>query len=296
VTRRIAIRASLLALGAFGLFAALTVYFSSEKIPPCLVSGVPKWKAPTDKAQHRFEVVVPDRALCFFDMDNDHALVGALALPGIRGVSAIAPRAGGTLALRYDGARGAVVDLETGRVRLGTKPPPPAADEIDVPDVRAEAVYSTYPNRFGFRVYKVRAFRVRFVTFPGYTWNPRFGPNPPNHGLSLAPDRRELWVLDAPNSVLHLFDVSGTWPKRITDIRLTKPLSGDENPCATGRCGRIGSLQHSSDGRFVYVGDAGDVIDAKKREEIANLEPLHQSRLTVEVDWYGGKPAFAGSR
>jgi hypothetical protein len=42
----------------------------------------------------------------------------------------------------------------------------------------------------------------------------------------------------------------------------------------------------------VYVGDVGDVIDASKREEIANLEALHQSRLTVEVDWVNGKPEF----
>ena len=51
--------------------------------------------------------------------------------------------------------------------------------------------------------------RVLYVThFQGFAWNPRFGPDPPSHGLSLAPDRPELWVLDAPNSVVHVFDVS----------------------------------------------------------------------------------------
>lgn len=296
MTRRVALRAAVLAVAAAALVAGLTVYFSTEKIPPCLVSGVPRWKAPTDQQEHRFEVVVPDRALCFFDMDDDNALVGYVKLPRIEGVSAIAPRSGGRLALRYDGARGALVDLATGRVRTGVTPPPAPRGTLKVRDPRSHALYSTSPNRFGFRVTKLRASGTRFFTFPGYTWNPRFGPDPPNHGLSLAPDRPELWVLDAPNSVVHLFDVGGTWPRRITDIRLTKPLSGDENPCATRHCGRIGSLQHSNDGRFVYVGDAGDVIDTKKREEVANLEPLHQSRLTIEVDWYGGRPAFAGTR
>jgi hypothetical protein len=296
VTRRVAVRTSLLALTAVGLLAGLTVYFSSEKIPPCLVSGIPKWKAPTDRQEHRFEVVVPDRALCFFDMDDEQHLIGALALRGIEGISAIAPRPGGNLALRYRNGRSALVDLTTGRVRLGVTPPPAPQDGLTVADPRTDTVYSTSADRFGFSVLDKRTSQSRFVTFPGFAWNPHFGPHPPNHGLSLAPDRPELWVLDAPNSAVHIFDVSGTWPKRITDLRLTRPLSGDENPCATDRCARIGSLQHSNDGRFVYVGDAGDVIDTKKREEIANLEALHESRLTIEVDWFGGKPAFAGAR
>ena len=44
-------------------------------------------------------------------------------------------------------------------------------------------------------------------------------------------------------------------------------------------CGRIGSLQHSADGRFVYVGDAGDVIDTARARSVANLEALHNSRV-----------------
>jgi hypothetical protein len=100
-------------------------------------------------------------------------------------------------------------------------------------------------------------------------------------------------VLDAPNSVVHVYDVGdvpASAPKHLRDIRLTKPIAGDENPCAARRCARIGSLQPSADGRFVYVGDAGDVIDTSSYEEIANLEALHQSRLTLEEDWVDGKP------
>jgi hypothetical protein len=105
-------------------------------------------------------------------------------------------------------------------------------------------------------------------------------------------------VLDAPNSVVHVFDVSelpGRPPRRLEDIRLSKPISGDESPC-TRECGRIGSLQHSADGRFVYVGDAGDVIDTRTREIVANLEVLHNSRMQLEVDWVGGKAVFPGPR
>jgi hypothetical protein len=102
-------------------------------------------------------------------------------------------------------------------------------------------------------------------------------------------------VLVAPNSVAHVYRVSGAAgrpPRHLDDVRFSKPISGDENPCAHPRCGRIGSLLAGAGGRYLYVGDAGDVIDVGKREVLVNLEALHQSRLAVEVDWVGGRPTF----
>jgi hypothetical protein len=297
VNTRIALRAAALAALSIGVLIGLTVYFSSEKIPPCLVTGVPKWHAPTDTKTHRFELVVPDRALCFFDLDHDHALVGYVKLAGIQGVTAIAPRPGGRIALRYGNGRGAVVDLRTARVAFGAQPPAPPSDEVVVRNPPVGVEYATRRHELGFRVSQLQTHRLLgVVRFEGFTWNRHFGPDPPDHGLSLSPDGSELWVIDAPNSAVHVFDVTGPTPKHLADIRLTKPLAGDENPCASRRCGRLGWLQHSADGRFVYVGDAGDVIDTKKREEIANLEALHQSRLLLEVDWVNGKPEFPVSR
>jgi hypothetical protein len=290
---RIYLRAAAIALAAVGVIAGLAVYFSSEKVPPCLVSGAPRWRPPADRSLHRFELVVPDRALCFFAIDQDQALVGAVKLRGIEGITAIAPRAGGTLAVRYGNGRGALVDLADGRVTFGVPPPPPPSGIVRVADPAHRVEYETRPGELGFRVLLPRRPPTA-VGFEGFTWNPRFGPNPPSHGLSLAPDRPELWVLDAPNNAVHVFDVGAVprgLPRKVADIRLTKPLFGDESPCAS-RCGRIGSLQHSADGRFVYVGDAGDVIDTHRREEIANLEALRQSRLMIEVDWAAGRPEF----
>ena len=172
---------------------------------------------------------------------------------------------------------------------------PTESDTIRVGDTQQKVAFVTQRRLLGVRVLDLRTNRTLYIThFKGFTWNPRFGPDPPSHGLSLAPDRPELWVLDAPNSVVHVFDVSalpGGPPRPLEDIRLSKPISGDENPC-THACGRIGSLLHSADGRFVYVGDAGDVIDARTREIVANLEALHNSRTQLELDWAHGKAVF----
>ena len=262
--KRVWLRAAALALAVVGAVAGLTVYFSTENIPRCLVSGVKTWRPPTDGRTHRYEVVILDRSACFFDMDQQHRLVGALSLSQAQWLSAAVPAESDTLR---------VTDSEHG------------------------VVFVTRRGLLGVRVLDLRTKRPLYVTrFKGFTWNPRFGPDPPSHGLSLAPDRPELWVLDAPNSVVHVFDVSelpGRPPQRLEDIRLSKPISGDENPCQRA-CGRIGSLLHSADGRFVYVGDAGDVIDTRTREIVANLEALHNSRVQLEVDWVGGKAVFPG--
>jgi hypothetical protein len=155
--------------------------------------------------------------------------------------------------------------------------------------------YSTAPGQFGFRMRLPGTGRVLHVRPEGFTWNPRFGPDPPNHGLALSPDGSTLWLLDAPNSALHLYDTSpvpAEPPRHVDDLRLSKPLSGDENPCAHPHCGRLGSLLYSADGRFLYVGDSGDVYDAQKRERLVNLEALRQTRLMLEVDWVDGRPTF----
>jgi len=260
--RRVWVRAAALGLAAVGAVAGLTVYFSTETVPRCLVSGARTWKAPKDGVRHRYEVVMLTDDACFFDMDRKQKLVGALPLD----------RAGWLLAHL-----------------------PRSSDTLHVTDQQQRVVYETKPGLLGFRVLALQTGRPLYVTrYQGFTWNPRFGPDPPSHGLSLAPDRPELWVLDAPNSVLHLFDVSslpGAPPVRLEDIRLSKPISGDESPC-TAACARIGSLQHSADGRFVYVGDSGDVIDTDTRQAVANLEALHNSRVQLEVDWVDGRAVF----
>jgi hypothetical protein len=269
--RRVWLRAAALALGAIGVLVGLTVYFSTEKVPPCLVSGVDRWQRPTDRETHRYEVVVVRRAACFFDMDRDQRLVGFVKLseakwlaPAVRKAAAAAK-----------------------------------ADSLTVADGEHAVVYTTERGLLGFRVFDPAAFKRYVVGFKGFTWNPQFGPDPPSHGLSLAPDRPELWVLDAPNSTVHVFDVSGVpkeRPRPLEDIRLSKPLSGDENPCTARPCGRLGSLQHSADGRFVYVGDAGDVIDTETRATTANLDALHNSRVHLEVDFVDGRPVFPPRR
>ncbi len=289
--RRVWLRAAALVLAAVGVVAALTVYFSSESVPPCLVSGAPTWHSPR-QGVHHYEVVFPDRAACFYDMDNGNALVGALRLAPATGITSAAQLVD-DVAVRT--AKGVfTLDLRTGQLTRGGLAPFPTKI-LTVVDREHGVMYVTRPGYLGFRVLDLRTANWLYdMHFRGYTWNPRHGPDPPSHGLVLAPRRGELWVLDAPNRRVHVFNVRGLPtrpPRRLADIRLSRPLSGKESPCPAD-CSRIGSLQRSADGRFVYVGDAGDVIDARRREVLGNLEALHNSRVHLEVVFSAGRPSF----
>ncbi len=79
-----------------------------------------------------------------------------------------------------------------------------------------------------------------------------------SHGVSLSPDEKELYVMDAPNDMVHVFDVSklpGTAPTDIADIQLS-PITGSQVP-GTYDTQKEGWVQHSLDGHYVYVADSG---------------------------------------
>ena len=88
---RVWLRATALALAASRAVAGLTVYYSSEKVPRCLVSGVDTWRPPADGGTHRYEVVFLDGSACFFDMAQKHRLVGALSLAQAKWLAKAAP-------------------------------------------------------------------------------------------------------------------------------------------------------------------------------------------------------------
>jgi hypothetical protein len=283
VTRRVWVRAVALVAVLLGVIAGLTIYFSSESVPPCVVSGASKWRPPSDGGTHRFMVVVPDRAACFFALDNGQKLVGSLRLPEARNISSAAPL-GREVALRT--ASGPyTLDLRSGRLVKGGLAPF-WSDTLTELDPEHQVMYVTQRGLLGFRVIDLRTGATRYVVhFKGFTWNPRFGPNPPSHGLSLAPDRPELWVLDAPNRTLHVFDVSvlpGRPPRRVEDVRLERTLT------------QPGALLRSAGGRYLYVAGSGDVVDTQTRMSVAQLDALAQARALLEVDWVGGRPVFPG--
>lgn len=119
-----------------------------------------------------------------------------------------------------------------------------------------------------------------------------------SHGISLAPDNKQLYVIDTVHKQVQAWDVHGVAegiaPTHLVSVPVDG-LEGEEKGCAYD-CGRDGWLQHSLDGRYVFVGDSGDVIETATHKVVAKIENLLNSRKFVEIDWSGGVPIASSGR
>ena len=106
----------------------------------------------------------------------------------------------------------------------------------------------------------------------------------PSHGIGLTPDEKELWLTDAANSSIHVFDATGKPPKQLMSIKLR------DQP---------GWVTFSIDGRHAYP-STGEVIDTRSKRIVTTLEDetgRHvQSEKLLEIVFAGGKPARAGDQ
>ncbi len=130
-----------------------------------------------------------------------------------------------------------------------------------------------------------RLFRIDLQDY-GFKWpvTPKFGPS---HGISLSPDETELYVIDQPNNMVHVFGVRGiantppTRPTLLASMALQGSIAGRE---PSGLL-KEGWLRHTLSGRFVEVGDAGDVIDTSTRRTAQVLpRTLAQTRVFLQID------------
>lgn len=107
-----------------------------------------------------------------------------------------------------------------------------------------------------------------------------------SHGISLSPDNREVAVVDLAHGAVQFWNVEGVErggaPTHVATVSTT--IGGE------------GWVQHSYDGRYVFVGDDGDVIATATHKVVAHLASLASTRQSIEVDWAGGKTIAATQR
>jgi hypothetical protein len=153
-------------------------------------------------------------------------------------------------------------------------------------------IFITLSGFLGFQVGDIGTGRILYtVPVQGF---PTAGgaASAPSHGISLSPDEREIYLMDSINSYVHVFDITGlpkSAPRQVANIQLVGTLSGHESPCAYD-CLKDGWLHHSRDGRYVFVGDSGDVIDTTLRKTAMRLPSLANSRKAIEIDFEDGAP------
>ena len=106
----------------------------------------------------------------------------------------------------------------------------------------------------------------------------------PSHGIGLTPDERELWLCDAANQRLHIFDATVMPPKQVASIQLR------DEP---------GWITFSLDGSLAYP-STGDVIETATRKIVTGLKDETgadvQSEKLLEIDLSNGRPVQAGDQ
>lgn len=144
----------------------------------------------------------------------------------------------------------------------------------------------TTANRYlGFQVSDIATGRVLYtVPVPGFSIPPTYM-SAASHGIGVSPDQRHLWIADKPNRAVHEFDISAL-PRKAPVLIATVHVSSPN----------LGWLNLSRDGRYLFVGNAGNVIDTPTRKTVATVGALAGSRYNIEVDWSGGRVCAAYPR
>jgi hypothetical protein len=137
----------------------------------------------------------------------------------------------------------------------------------------------------GFEVGDLASGRKRFrVEVSGFEKGPTKRHGCPSHGIALTPDEKELWLTDAHNSRLHLFDATVAPPRQMTSILLK------DQP---------GWITFTIDGDFAYP-STGDVVDTKTRRIVTELKDEEgrpvQSEKMMEIDFQSHRPVRTGDQ
>jgi DNA-binding beta-propeller fold protein YncE len=106
----------------------------------------------------------------------------------------------------------------------------------------------------------------------------------PSHGVGFTPDEKEIWVVDGPNSHVHVFDATRLPPRQTASIKLR------EQP---------GWVTFSLDGRYAYP-STGEVIDTKTKKILVALRDekgreVHSEKL-IELVFRGDTMVRTGDQ
>jgi DNA-binding beta-propeller fold protein YncE len=106
----------------------------------------------------------------------------------------------------------------------------------------------------------------------------------PSHGIGLTPDEKEVWLCDAANQRMHIFDNTVMPPKQIASVELR------DQP---------GWITFSLDGKHAYP-STGEIVDIKSRKIIATLKDekgnMVMSEKVVEIHMDGKKATAIGDQ
>ena len=271
------------------------IYVSTTRTLTCLdlVSEKALWERPYEGGCDRMSISPDGKVIYLPSLESDHWNVVDAASGSV--IKKISPKSG---------AHNTIYGLDGKHAYLaGLKSP-----ILSVTDTRDHSVTSTVGpfsasirpftvnggqtlcfvnvnDLLGFEVGDLRSGKMLHrVEVDGFKPGPTKRHGCPSHGIGLTPNEKELWLTDAFNRRLYIFDATAMPPKQIDSIKLR------DEP---------GWITFSIDGKFAYP-STGDVIDTATRKIVAELKDEEgrdvQSEKLLEIDFAGKTPVRAGDQ
>jgi hypothetical protein len=152
-------------------------------------------------------------------------------------------------------------------------------------DAREGRCYVNVNNLLGFEIGDIATGKkLASVTVEGFEKGAVKRHGCPSHGIGMTPDGREIWLADAHNQRVHVFDVTATPPRQLESIAVR------DEP---------GWVTFTIDGQYAYP-STGDVIEARSRQIVAHLTDEEgravASEKMLELDLDGAKVVRAGDQ
>jgi hypothetical protein len=141
----------------------------------------------------------------------------------------------------------------------------------------ATRVYANLNNLLGFEIADVKTRKViKRIEAPAEMWKAKwadpnqhfYGHGGPMHGIAMTPDESEIWIPDAINNQVLVYDNTGEWPK----LDLTKSVK-TEAP--------NGWITMGLDGKLAYMA-SGDVVDVKTHKIVGLLRDEYGRHMDSE--------------
>jgi len=145
--------------------------------------------------------------------------------------------------------------------------------------------FVTVNELLGFEIGDLRTGKMlHHVEVPGFKKGPVLRHGCPSHGIGLTPDETQVWVCDAHNKRVHVFDATRMPPAYIESIALR------DEP---------GWVTFTIDGQYAYP-SSGEVIEVKTRKVATALTDEEGravgSEKLLEIDFRNGVPVANGDQ
>lgn len=147
-------------------------------------------------------------------------------------------------------------------------------------------VVANVNDLLGFEVGSLETGKKLFrVEVPGFSPGPYKRHGMVSHGVGVNPDDTEVWVVDAPNQQVHVFDLTKMPPEYKQSVALAVDQPG--------------WITFSIRGDYAYP-STGEVIDARTKKIVAWLKDKDgdqvQSEKLLEIDFDGQRPVAVGDQ